>query len=395
MSPRRRIAVVSPFIDKRHGTERRVAECVSRLADEYEFHVYSQRVEDVDLDRIVWHRIPALPGPHLLGYLWWFAANHFWRWRDRRFRGLVPDVVYSPGINCLDADAVSVHIVFACFLDSVKDELRLLRNPMAMWPQLIHRHLYYRLIVALEERVYRRPDLPLAIISHKVASDLRQYHGRTGGMAVVYNGLDVKRFSPEHRARLRDEARSALGFGSDDFVFLLIGNDWKKKGLLCLLEAIIRTENARVRAVVAGRDNPAPFAAVIARGKLETRVSFAPPRPDVEFYYAAADAYVGPSLEDAFAQPPAEAMACGLPAITTRMAGVSEIIHHGVDGLILEDPTDAETLCGWMKRLSTDPGWCKQLGEAAARTARQYTWERNAEQMRDLFEQARRRRAAP
>jgi hypothetical protein len=74
--PRRRIALVSPFIDKRHGTERRVAELISRLAGEYEFHVYSNRVEDVDLDRIIWHRIPSLPAPHLFAYLWWFLANH-------------------------------------------------------------------------------------------------------------------------------------------------------------------------------------------------------------------------------------------------------------------------------------------------------------------------------
>ena len=71
LGPRRpmskpRIAVVSPFIDKRHGTERAVAECVQRLSGEYEIHVYSNRVEDLDLDKITWHRIPALPGPHLL-----------------------------------------------------------------------------------------------------------------------------------------------------------------------------------------------------------------------------------------------------------------------------------------------------------------------------------------
>src|SRR5207245_1497396 len=69
--PKCQLAVVSPFIDKRHGTERRVAECISRLADQYEIHVYSMRVEDMDLSKIVWHRIPLLPGPHLFNYLWW------------------------------------------------------------------------------------------------------------------------------------------------------------------------------------------------------------------------------------------------------------------------------------------------------------------------------------
>src|SRR5690348_152197 len=101
--PKPRIAVVSRFIDKRHGTERRVAESVQRLASDYEIHLYSNRVEDVELSKITWHRIPALPGPHLFGYLWWLLANHIWRWRDRRFRGLAPALVYSPGINCLDA----------------------------------------------------------------------------------------------------------------------------------------------------------------------------------------------------------------------------------------------------------------------------------------------------
>ena len=386
--PRRRIAVVSPFIDKRHGTERRVAECISRLAQDYEFHIYSNRVEDLDLSRVIWHRIPALPGPHLFAYLWWFAANHLWRWRDRRFRGLAPALVYSPGINCLDAGAISVHIVFARFRDCVKNELHLTRNPLAAWPQLIHRRLYYRLIEALEGRIYPRRDLALAVVSHKVAADLGHYYGRTSGISVIYNGLDPERFSPQRRASLRAAARSAVGLGERDFALLLIGNDWKNKGLLCLLQAAGQAADPRLKILVAGRDNPAPFAPVIERQGLAGRVSFLPPRPDVEFFYAAADAYVGPSLEDAFAQPPAESMACGLPVITSRNNGGAEIITHGQNGFILEDPADFASLAKWIGQLSADPALCRRLGEAAAQTARGLTWEQNAQQMRDLFERS-------
>src|SRR6266404_5618808 len=98
------IAVVSPFIDKRHGTERRVAEWVSRFGSDYEVHIYSQRVEDLDLSQMHWHRIPRLPGPHLFNFLWWFAANHAWRWWDRQVRGIRHDLVFTAGPNCLDAD---------------------------------------------------------------------------------------------------------------------------------------------------------------------------------------------------------------------------------------------------------------------------------------------------
>jgi glycosyltransferase involved in cell wall biosynthesis len=108
----------------------------------------------------------------------------------------------------------------------------------------------------------------------------------------------------------------------------------------------------------------------------------------VEFFYAAADAYVGPSLEDAFAQPPAESMACGLPVITSRNNGGAEIIIHGQNGLVLEDPTDSVSLAKWIGQLSADPALCRRLGEAAAQTAHGLTWEQNARQMRELFERS-------
>src|SRR6266478_2277053 len=122
---RPRLAVVSPFLDKRHGTERIVLEWLSQLAGAFELHVYSQHVEDLDLPKITWHRIPKLPGPHLFNFIWWVAANHLWRAWDRRFRGLRHDLTYSPGINCLDADAISVHIVFAEYVRRIRSGLSL------------------------------------------------------------------------------------------------------------------------------------------------------------------------------------------------------------------------------------------------------------------------------
>jgi UDP-glucose:(heptosyl)LPS alpha-1,3-glucosyltransferase len=387
--PRPRIAVVSPFIDKRHGTERRVAECIQRLSGEYEIHVYSNRVEDVDLDRITWHRIPALPGPHLFGYVWWFLANHLWRWCDRWFHELKYEVIYSPGINCLDAGVISVHVVFARLRERLANEVRLRRNPLKTWPQLIHRRIYYRLIQFLERGVYSRPGRPLAPVSQKVASDLSHFYGRGENVSVVYGGLDLSRFNPQRRASLRPAARDCFGLAENDFAVLLIGNGWKNKGLPSLLDSVGMLQNPRLTVLVAGQDNPAPYQAAIERHHLNRQVQFVPPRPDVEFFYAAADAYVGPSLEDAFAQPPAEAMASGLPVITSRNNGGAEIISHGSDGLILEDPKDCRTLAEWISKLLEDAEFRCRLGANAARTAHKFTWENNAAEMKALFEEAR------
>lgn len=382
-----RLVFLSPFLDKKHGTERREVELLNRIAGDYEIHVFSTRVEDVDLARVIWHRVSQIPGPHLLKFVWWIAANHLARRRARR-RGMKFDLVLSPGINCLDADVITVHIVFAEFLRRAQAHLALQRSSIRHWPRLIHRRLHYHLVVALERRLYTRDNLKLAVISRKTAGDLEQHFGRVRDVTLIYYGVDLAQFHPGVRSELRAGARRTLNLSAGDFVLLLVGNDWLKKGLPCLLDALDRLAIPQVRLLVVGRDDTLPFRPWLNRPALAGRVQFLPPRPDVEFYYAAADAYVGPSLEDAFALPPLEAMACGVPAIVSRQAGVSEIVTPGEDGLILENPADPDELAGLIRRLVEDSVFCAELAGKGHLTASRYTWDRNAEQMRTVINSA-------
>jgi UDP-glucose:(heptosyl)LPS alpha-1,3-glucosyltransferase len=205
----------------------------------------------------------------------------------------------------------------------------------------------------------------------------------------VYKGLDLSRFNPRVRASLRPDARAALGLAENNFVLLLIGNGWKNKGLPCLLKSVGLLQDSRLVVLVAGQDNPAPYQAVIDRNQLGGRVHFLPPRPDVEFFYAAADAYVSPSIEDAFALPPAEAMACGLPVITSRNNGGSEMISHGSDGLILEDPEDVRALADWIRTLVDNTEFHGSLAANAVRTAEKFTSTNSTSDIEVLFEQVR------
>lgn len=386
--PPARIAVVSPFIDKRHGTERRIAEWIARLPREYEIHIYSQRVEDVDLSRMRWHRIPKIPGPHLANFLWWLAANHVWRWWDARVRGQRPDLVYTAGTNCWDADLISVHIVFAEFMRMSEHELSFLGNPVRFWPRLLHRRLYYSLIISLERQMYTNPSTTLILIAKKTAADLKRHYGLPGPFPIVYIGLDKELFNPESRRRNQPEVRAALGIAENTFTLVLVGNDWKKKGLVALIEALAQLKDLPLVLVVAGKDDASPYQKRIRELGLEDKVKFCPSRADVQWYYAAADAYVGPSLEDTFAQPPAEAMACGLPAITTATNGTAEIMTDGWDGLILQDPNDVAGLAQRIRWLYEHPEERKRMGLQAAATASEFTWDRNGVEMRAIFAEA-------
>jgi glycosyltransferase involved in cell wall biosynthesis len=390
---RPRLAVVSPFLDKQHGTERCVLEWVSQLIGAFEIHVYSQRVEDLDLSKIVWHRIPQFPGPHLVRFIWWLAANRFRRGWNWRFHGIRYDLIFSPGPNCLDADVMSVHIVFADYVRKSGTGLAFGRNPVGSWGRLLHRKLYYSMVTLLERLAYTRPEISLIPVSRKIAEDLGRFYGRRDHVAVIHAGLDHDVFNPARSTALRSEARAQIGISAERFVLLLIGNDWRNKGLPTVLSALSQLRGLPIDLVVVGQDDSEPYR-TLARGYgLDDRVQFQPLRRDVEFYYAAADAYAGPSLEDAFALPVAEAMACGLPVITSATAGVSEIITDGTDGLILKDPTDSTALAAMIRRLYEDTEFRATMGKKAAETTEQYTWERNGEELLKIFQEVLRRKA--
>ena len=383
--PKPRLAIVSPFLDKSHGTERMVIEWIERLADEFEIHVYSQQIEDLNLSKIVWHRVPKIPGPHLFNFLYWFSANSRMRRRDSHKQKRSFDIVFSPGTNCLDADAVTVHIVFAEFFRRVGADLKFTRNSIRVWPRLLHRRIYYRVVMALEACVFRNAKTQLILTAPQSAAEISRFFGRTEKFPVVSPGLDHTVFNWEVRSRLREDARQSLSIPSDRFILLLVGNDWRKKGLGALLLVLDILSNLPIDLIVAGRDDPSSFLRVLRERSLESRVRFLPPRKDVEFFYAAADAYAGPSLEDTFALPASEAMACGLPVIVSGRAGAAGIITHGVDGLVINDPTDAQELAGLVRQLYEDRAFRERIGANGVITARKYTWERSTQDLADAF----------
>jgi glycosyltransferase involved in cell wall biosynthesis len=387
-----RLAVVSPFLDKQHGTERMVVEWIDRLSDAFEIHIYSQNVEDLDLSKFIWHRVSRFPGPHLFNFLWWFVANRLQRYSDQHSKNIQFDIVFSPGPNCLDADAVTVHIVFAEFVRRVRSELKLMCNPIRMWPRLLHRRIYYKIAMILERLVFRNPSTQLILTAPQTAEEICRFFGRTERFPSVSAGLDHNIFNPARRCSLRKQARESLGVAEDRFALLLIGNDWRKKGLGTLLGALELLPHLSVDLLVAGKDDPGPFLPAIQEKSLRLRVRFLPSIKDVELYYAAADAYVGPSLEDTFAMPASEAMACGLPTIISARAGASALVTDRFDGLILIDPSDAKELANLILLLCDNKELRERLGRNAAQTAQKFTWERSTEELVVVFQEILRRK---
>jgi UDP-glucose:(heptosyl)LPS alpha-1,3-glucosyltransferase len=395
-----RLAVVSPFVDRRHGTERALAELLDRLARTYqcEIHLYAERVEDLALDdwhaaptgkagAIFWHRVPSLPGPHLIRFPAWIFLNGLLRWYHRVFRGLSFDLVLSPGINCLDANVVIIHALFHRLR-----ELSSETPPQTGFFRRMHRRVYYGLLSALERRVYSNGNVSLAGVSRRTAGLIEHYFGRSD-VRVIPNGVDARQFSVSTRLALRVEARKRREFHDDDFVMLLVGNDWRVKGVPAVLAAMAAATRVPLRLLVAGEDVAEPFREVARRLGVAERCRWERPRPDVIDFYAAADVYVSPSREDSFGLPVAEAMACGIPVITSVFAGVSDLIRDEAEGFVLRDPDDVQALAQLLTRLHGDSALRQCVGEAAAKLAQEWTWDRNAAEVWELLQSAAARRA--
>jgi UDP-glucose:(heptosyl)LPS alpha-1,3-glucosyltransferase len=177
-----------------------------------------------------------------------------------------------------------------------------------------------------------------------------------------------------------------LHLSPDRFVLLLIGNDWRKKGLDTLLDALAACSDSPLMLLVVGNDDRKSYETIMRRSGLAGRVLFLDPSPDVLQFYAAADAYVGPSLEDAYGLPILEAMACGLPVVTSSRAGASEIIRDRENGVLLRNPEDSQELAGTLRALCAHPELCRQLGQQACLTAQGQAWESNASATWELLE---------
>jgi len=393
-----RLAVVSPFVDRRHGTERALAELLERLARTYhcEIHLYANRVEHLTVNHsggvpppgtggIFWHKVPSVPGPHVLQFLCWLCLNRLWRWGHTSFRGTSFDLLLSPGINCSDADVVIVHALFHRLRELAQEGAERTSLGIGLLSR-IHRRAYYAFLTFLERRIYTNSKVSLAAVSQRTAGLLAGYFHRQD-VRVIPNAVDTTQFSSAIRLSRRLDVRLRRNFQEGDLVLLLIGNDWDNKGLSTILETLPKLADLPLKLLVVGNDDVSSWRRVTSRLGVLDRCNWETACPDILDAYAAADVYVSPSREDSFGMPVAEAMACGLPVVTSAFAGVSSLLHDGTDGFVLQDPRDTETLAKLLRMLFDQRELRSRVGEAAAKTVLEWTWDRNAAKVWDLLKE--------
>ncbi len=209
-------------------------------------------------------------------------------------------------------------------------------------------------LLRLEQSLFSGGNTKRVIAASQMVKDeiINLYGYPAAKIDIVRNGVPLEkfRFDPE----LREKSREELNLKPDQIALLFAGTGWERKGLLFAIEAAALCKDRKMRLLVAGRGNARLYKTRRLRFWSEEPVQFLGEVADMLRVYAAADIFILPTIYDPFSNACLEALACGLPVITTRSNGFSEIIENGVQGSIVDHAGDLLALRDAI-RLWSDP----------------------------------------
>lgn len=258
--------------------------------------------------------------------------------------------------------------------------LELSRKPLA-WLSPWHRYT-----LAAEAAMFRHPDLKAVICNSRMVRDdiARRFPEAAQKLHVIYNGVDLEYFHPGLRDELRQTVREKVGPGGTVPVILFVGSGFARKGVATLIEALARMKTADAEVWIVGRDKHlARYAAFARRHGIEQRVRFFGGHQDVRPFYAAADVFCLPTRYDPLPNAALEALACGLPVVTTPTSGAAELIESVKNGYVCP-AGDVAALAGHLDTLCA-PGAAAAMRAAARAAVRDLDWTVQAERLTGLY----------
>jgi glycosyltransferase involved in cell wall biosynthesis len=166
-----------------------------------------------------------------------------------------------------------------------------------------------------------------------------------------------------------------------EFLILFCGHDFKRKGLDRAIAALARMSQPAHLVVVGGvaGGRLPEYEQLVATLGVVDRVHFAGARHDTHRFFQAADVFVLPTRVDTWGITVVEAMATGIPAIVTDVAGSASFVEDGVSGYVLASPFDAGQLSALLDRLASDADLRVRVGESAGERARRLEWKHHVD----------------
>ena len=359
-----KIALVrKDFSPKGGGGERYSVDLARALRDSgHEVHIFAHRYEPMKGISLHSVAVPLKP----FGLQNWLFAKNVRRALSRNEFDIVNGIsqIYPQDIYRLG--------------DGIHKHWLTVRRPR------LFSHLYdkvsprHRLLLHLEKKIFSPGNYKRIIANSELCKQhaINYYKVPPQLVDVIFCGVDFAIFNSSVRNE-GAQLRTSLGIGGEAIVVLFVGTNYERKGLDTLLQAMSRLRyKEKYRLLVVGKGNIPLYQRVAQRLGLQEITIFCGFQEQMPPFYGAADIFVLPSYYDPFGNVCLEAMACGLPVITTRETGVSELMAHGKSGFVMDHPGNISVLANWLEALE-DPELRRSMGSEAQEATAFLTIERN------------------
>ncbi|MEW6095245.1 MAG: glycosyltransferase family 4 protein [bacterium] len=388
-----KIAIIARIYSKKGGISRYAAELAEGLSKEHEVHVFANSWQDAS-DKIIFHKVPMIKGNFFLKrkkaglatilQVYSFALMLNWSKIDTNSF----DVVHTQGDSFCPFDIFTAH---SCHKVAVKvarqstsglyNFLKNTRiNPLNLIVLWIEKFTLkkgrYKKIISVSEGVKREI--------------IENYNLPAEDIVAIPNGVALEEFNPKNKNIWREEIRNKYNIKNDDILLLFTGYEFKRKGLKYIIEALPLIDNKEVKILVVGRDDEKPFYNIAKQLGVEKRVVFVGYSTEVNRYYAASDIFVFPTLYEAFSLATIEAVASGLPILTTKVNGTEELVQDGYNGFFIK--RDAKDIAEKVNLLIKNPLLITQLGENARKTAEKYSWQKIVKRTLEVYKEVKLRK---
>jgi len=286
---------------------------------------------------------------------------------------IFPQDVYRVG------DPLHIHWLKTFALNPVKRVLKYL-NP---------RHLA---LLYIEKNIFKPGNYKRIITnSHMSKAHVAHYYKvPEEKIRVVHNGVDLEKFNPELRAGSRSGIRENLGIKKNEMVLLFAGNDFKRKGLQFAMQctANLIKKGLKVKLIVAGRGRSGPYQRLVKKNGYEDKIMYMGHAEKIEALYCASDLFILPTFYDPFSNVCLEAMACGLPVITTRLNGAAEIIEDRVSGIVVDSPWQIDEMVTAVAAiLENSSSGLKEMSAKALASAKENPVEKNIHETIKVYQE--------
>ena len=369
-----RIALIRQKYTPFGGAERYMARLVEGLAAEgHEVHILAAQWDAGGEAAVTLHRVPVVKKPGWLKALTFSLGCKKIIARERF------DVVFSLE-RTLSQD------VYRAGDGCHRKWLSQKQLGKGLWTRLFtYLNPIQLAYLRLERGLFTDPRLKAIIANSRAgkAEIVELYGVDPEKIHVVYNGIDAASFPLERRGEFRESLAREYGLAGELRV-LYVGSGFARKGVPALIEAAALLQ-IPITLFVVGKGRSGSLERRVRALAPAGRVIFTGPVRDVERFYLGCDLFVFPTLYDPFSNATLEAMACGLPVITSRFNGVAELIEEGKSGFVLADPLDA----GEIARCITELGEEKlrlEMGRGARLAVQGLTMVRNSRESLAVLE---------